>query len=92
MTDATAAQPHLSVPVSDRDHIRGGPTSAAVTILTYGDYECPYTRKAQQVIRDILAEHGDRVRHAYRHFPLNKIHPHAEQAAEGAADAAGQSG
>jgi formate-nitrite transporter family protein len=90
MTDPTTAPARLSVPVSERDHTRGGPPDAPVTIVTYGDYECPYTRKAQQVLGDIQREHGDRIRLAYRHFPLNKIHPHARQAAEAAEGAAAQ--
>lgn len=89
MTDPAVGQ-RLSVPISDRDHTRGGPAAAPVTILTYGDYECPYTRKTQHVLAEILAEHGDNVRVAYRHFPLHKIHPHAQQAAEAAEAAAAQ--
>jgi protein-disulfide isomerase len=81
----------LALPVSeDRDHIRG-PQNAPVTLLKYGDYECPYCGAAHKIVTALLARMGDDVRFVFRHFPLSTVHPHAEQAAE-AAEAAGAQG
>src|SRR5258708_6530738 len=82
--------PRLAVPVSERDHILG-PSTAPVTLVEYGDFECPYCREAHYVILDILTQVGDDLRYVFRNFPLVEIHPHAEQAAE-AAEAAGDQG
>jgi Na+/H+ antiporter NhaA len=77
----------LAVPVDPRrDHVRG-PAKAPVTLVEYGDFECPYCGLAEPVIREILADHGD-VRYVWRHLPLNDVHPHAQLAAEGAEAAA----
>jgi Na+/H+ antiporter NhaA len=65
----------------DRDHIRG-PESAPVTLVEYGDYECPYCGQAEVVIRELLEEFGDELRYVWRHLPLNDVHPHAQIAAE----------
>lgn len=65
-----------------RDHIRG-PDNAPVTLVEYGDFECPYCGKAERVIRELLAEHGD-VRYVWRHLPLNDVHPRAQLASEAA--------
>jgi Na+/H+ antiporter NhaA len=70
----------------ERDHIRG-PANAAVTIVEYGDFECPYCGQAEPLLRQLLREFGD-VRYVWRHLPLNDVHPNAELAAE-AAEAAG---
>ena len=70
------------------DHIRG-PLDAPVTVVEYGDFECPYCGRAEPAIRDLLAEHGD-VRYVWRHLPLNDVHPHAQVAAEAAEAAAYQ--
>jgi Na+/H+ antiporter NhaA len=79
----------LAVPVDDeRDHIRG-PAGAPVTVVDYGDIECPYCGQAEAVIRDLLADHGD-VRYVWRHLPLNDVHPNAQLAAEAAEAAAHQ--
>jgi protein-disulfide isomerase len=79
------------LPVSERrDHIVG-PRSAPVTLLEYGDYECPYCGQAHYVLQELMTQLGDRVRLAFRNFPLAEVHPHAEQAAE-AAEAAGAQG
>ena len=73
----------LAVPVNpDRDHIRG-PEEAPVTMVEYGDFECPYCGQAEPVVRELLADFGD-VRYVFRHLPLNDVHPHAQLAAEGA--------
>jgi Na+/H+ antiporter NhaA len=79
----------LGAPVDPaRDRIRG-PARALVTIVEYGDFECPYCGQAEPVIRDLLAGHGD-VRYVWRHLPLNDVHPHAQIAAEAAEAAADQ--
>jgi Na+/H+ antiporter NhaA len=73
-----------------RDHIRG-PDDAPVTLLEYGDYECPYCGQAEVVIRSLLDSFGDDLRYVWRHLPLNDVHPNAQMAAE-AAEAAGAQG
>jgi protein-disulfide isomerase len=73
-----------------RDHIRG-PVDAEVTLLEYGDFECPYCGRAERVVRELLAEFGDDLRYAWRHLPLNDVHLHAQLAAE-ASEAAGAQG
>jgi protein-disulfide isomerase len=79
----------LAVPVDPRrDHIRG-PAKAPVTVVEYGDFECPYCGQAEPVIREILADYGD-VRYVWRHLPLGDVHPHAQLAAEGSEAAAAQ--
>ena len=85
--DAAAA---LTQPVGKRDHIQG-PTDAAVTLVEYGDYECPHCGRAYPIVKAILRQMGPRLRFVYRNFPLRESHPHAEQAAE-AAEAAGAQG
>ena len=72
-----------------RDHARGG-GPAPVTLLVYGDYECPYTRMAYRAVQQVEGRLGDGLRFAFRHFPLVQIHPHAEPAAEAAEAAAAQ--
>ena len=85
----TQALVNLGAPVNPgRDHIRG-PDQAIVTIVEYGDFECPYCGQAEPVLRELLAGHGD-VRYVWRHLPLNDVHPHAQLAAEAAEAAAGQ--
>ena len=71
----------LKIPVSPDDHVRGR-NDAPATLVVYGDYECPYTRRALQAITRLEHRIGDRFRLVYRHFPLRAIHPHAEPAAE----------
>ncbi len=84
-------QTMLSMPVSkERDHIFGAP-DAAVTLVEYGDYECPHCQRAHFVLQMLMQQMGDRVRLVFRNFPLGQIHPHAEKAAE-AAEAAGAQG
>jgi Na+/H+ antiporter NhaA len=80
----------LEVPVdAERDHVRG-PDDAAVTLLEYGDLECPYCGQAERVIRELLSNFGGELRYAWRHLPLNDVHPHAQLAAEAAEAAAAQ--
>ena len=73
----------------ERDHIRGG-ENAPVTLVEYGDYECPYCGQAEVVIRELLESFGDDLRYVWRHLPLNDVHPHAEISAEAAEAAAAQ--
>jgi len=81
----------LTMPVAeDRDHIQG-PPNASVTLLEYGDYECPYCGAAYPIVKEVQARMGDRLRFVFRNFPITTSHPHAEQAAEAAEGAAGQS-
>jgi Na+/H+ antiporter NhaA len=79
----------LAEPVDpERDHVRG-PVDAPVTVLEYGDFECPYCGQAEPVLRELLREHGD-VAYVWRHLPLNDVHPNAQLAAEAAEAAAEQ--
>ena len=79
----------LAVPVDPRrDHVRG-PEQAPVTIVEYGDFECPYCGQAEPVVRELLRDFGD-LRYVWRHLPLNDVHPHAQLAAEAAEAAARQ--
>jgi protein-disulfide isomerase len=80
----------LRVPVTDRDHILG-PPRAELTMVEYGDYQCPYCRAASVVVRDVKHRFGAALRFVFRHFPLTEIHPLALTAAE-AAEAAGVQG
>jgi Na+/H+ antiporter NhaA len=72
-----------------RDHIRG-PHDAPVTLVEYGDFECPYCGQAEQVIRELLASLGGDVRYVWRHLPLNDVHPRAQLAAEASEAASAQ--
>ena len=83
-------QPVLTLPVSDRDHIRG-PAQAEVTLVEYGDYKCPHCRRACAELRSIQDILGERLRLVFRNFPLTTLHPEAQAAAE-AAEAAGAQG
>ena len=80
----------LKVPVGDRDHILG-PADAPLTLLEYGDFECPHCGRAHPIVASVLGQMGSSVRFVYRHFPLTQIHPHAEAAAE-MAEIAGERG
>ena len=73
----------LAVPVTKSDHIRG-PLNAPVTLLEYGDYECPYCGVAFPVVNRVLQHFGRSLRFVFRHFPLTQVHPNAEPAAEAA--------
>ena len=80
----------LTLPVTeDRDHIQG-PTEAAVTLVEYGDYECPYCGAAYPIIKEVQSRMGEGLRFVFRNFPIATSHPHAEQAAETAEAAAAQ--
>ena len=80
----------ISVPeVTAEDHVLG-PAAAAVTIIEYGDYECPFCRGAARDVHRLLDEYPGRIRLVFRNFPIPQLHPHAEQAAEAAEAAAAQ--
>jgi protein-disulfide isomerase len=90
VTPLQVSMGRLAQPVTDDDHVRG-PADAPVTLVEYGDYECPYCGAAYPVVEAVLAERAGVVRFGYRHFPLTNVHPHAEIAAE-SAEAAGAHG
>jgi protein-disulfide isomerase len=88
----TRWEPELVEPVDEsRDHIQG-PADAVVTLVQYGDYECPYCGEAYPIVKKMQAQMGERLRFVFRNFPISTSHPHAEQAAEAAeaADAQGR--
>ena len=72
-----------------RDHIRGS-EDAPVTLVEYGDYQCPYCGQAEVTIRELLDSFGDELRYVWRHLPLNDVHPNAQMAAEATEAAAAQ--
>jgi Na+/H+ antiporter NhaA len=72
----------------ERDHVRG-PMEAPVTMVEYGDFECPYCGRAEPVVRELLGDFGD-VRYVWRHLPLSDVHPNAQLAAEASEAAARQ--
>lgn len=79
----------LAVPVDpERDHIRG-PEDAPITLVEYGDLECPYCGRAESIVRELLVDFGD-LRYVWRHLPLSDVHPFAQLAAEAAEAAAAQ--
>jgi len=79
----------LTIPVGKRDHIIG-PEHAAITLVEYGDFQCPYCREAYPIVKQPRDQLGARLRFAFRNFPLTRIHPQAEHAAEAAEAAAAQ--
>jgi protein-disulfide isomerase len=86
------AEPIIDLAVEvdpERDHVRG-PEEALVTLVEYGDFECPYCGQAEPTVRELLADFGD-IRYVWRHLPLTDVHPNAQLAAE-AAEAAGRQG
>jgi Na+/H+ antiporter NhaA len=92
-TAGAAAAPlvDLADPVDPgRDHVRG-PADAPVTLVEYGDFECPYCGRAEPVVRQLLVDFGTDLRYVFRHLPLHDVHEHAQLAAE-AAEVAGAFG
>jgi protein-disulfide isomerase len=75
--------------ITDQDHVQGA-AAAPVTLVEYGDFECPYSREAVKTVQALQREFGDDLRFVFRHFPLAEKHPHAIQAAEAAEAAAAQ--
>ena len=80
----------LALPVGPRDHVVGTP-DAPVTVVEYGDYECPFCAQTNKLVSDLLSNEPGTLRYVFRHFPLAIAHPRAQQAAE-AAEAAGAQG
>ena len=82
----------LTIPVIGSDHMRGSANNnSPITLVEYGDYECPYTGMAYPIVKELLREFGnDKLRFVFRNFPLNEIHPHAQHAAEAAEASAAQ--
>jgi protein-disulfide isomerase len=80
----------LSVAVGASDHAQGAEDSP-VTLVEYGDYQCPYCADMHSMIQSIAAKMGNKLRFVFRHMPLNEVHPYAQYAAE-AAEAAGAQG
>jgi protein-disulfide isomerase len=81
---------HLTVPVGPRDHTSGA-ENAPLTLVEYGDFQCPHCRNAYPIVKKVQQQLGARLRFVFREFPLTQIHPEAEHAAE-AAEAAGAQG
>jgi|ERR1700676_3654929 protein-disulfide isomerase len=79
----------LKIPVSAADHIQG-PETAKVTLLEYGDYECPHCGRAYPIVKKVQKYFANRLRFVFRNFPLSEAHPHAESAAETAEFAGAQ--
>ena len=79
----------LTLPVGPRDHVRGA-ESAAVTLVEYGDFECPQCGAARPIVARVVDTFGDRLRFVFRHFPLTSSHPSAQHAAEEAEWASAQ--
>jgi protein-disulfide isomerase len=71
----------LKIPVTAQDHIQG-PDDAPVTLVEYGDYECPHCGRAYPIVKLVQKHFGRRLRFVFRNFPLTELHPHAESAAE----------
>jgi protein-disulfide isomerase len=90
-TYARSMRPLLTLPVTEgRDHIQG-PATAKVTLVEYGDYQCPHCLQAYPIMLDLQEHMGERMRLVFRNFPITTIHPDAQNAAE-AAEAAGAQG
>ena len=79
----------LTIPVGARDHAQG-PADAPVTLVEYGDYECPHCGRAYPIIKEVQRRLGSKLRFVFRNFPIGESHPHAEHAAEAAEGAAAQ--
>jgi protein-disulfide isomerase len=71
----------LKVPITAEDHVQG-PENAEVTLVEYGDYECPHCGRAYPIVQQVQEHFGKRLRFVFRNFPLSEMHPHAEAAAE----------
>jgi formate-nitrite transporter family protein len=80
----------LIPPVTGRDHSMG-PDDAPLTVVEYGDYQCPYCKAAHPILKEVRRMLGTRLRFVFRNFPLSQLHPEAQHAAE-AAEAAGAQG
>jgi len=83
------SSPKLAIAISEEDHAQG-PAEALITLVQYGDYECPYTRLSRHSVHQLQREFSESLRFVFRHFPLEDIHPHARAAAVAAEAAAKQ--
>jgi protein-disulfide isomerase len=72
---------HLAIPVGPDDHVRG-PADATLTVVEYGDYQCPYCAQAYTIVEKLSATFATSMRLVFRNLPLADVHPHAERAAE----------
>ena len=81
----------LKPPVNEHDHVQGDST-AAVTLVEYGDYECPHCGRAHPIVKRVQQRLGRGLRFVFRNFPLSEAHPHAEHAAEAAESVAAHGG
>lgn len=71
----------LKIPVTPDDHIRGN-IDAPITLIEYGDFQCPHCRSAEPIVKEIESHFGDQLRYVFRNFPLSEIHPYADAAAQ----------
>ena len=83
------SSPRLTMPVSERDHTQG-PADAPVTLVEYGDFQCPHCGRAFPIVEELLRKFAGRIRFVFRNFPLTEAHEFAEVAAEAAEAAAAQ--
>lgn len=90
-TPSKSAEGSPQIPVTEQDHIRGN-KSAAVTLIEFSDFQCPFCSRFHPSAAQALAEYGDQIRWVYRHFPLDQIHPNARPAAEASECLAEQKG
>jgi len=81
--------PRLKLPVGERDHIQGSP-EAKVTLVEFGDYQCPYCGEAYGIVKSVQEKYKEDLRFVFRNFPLTEVHPHAEVGAEIAEASAAQ--
>jgi protein-disulfide isomerase len=88
-SEGAMASAHLAIAVNEQDHTIG-PDAAPVTLVEYGDFECPHCGRGYPLIEGIRRYMGDKLRFVFRHFPLAEAHPHAQHAAEASEAAAAQ--
>ena len=79
----TVGSARLTLPVGDRDHVYGNP-DAPITLVEYGDFQCPECGQACPIVKEVRRDFGPRMRFVFRHFPLTNIHVDAQRAAEAA--------
>jgi Na+:H+ antiporter, NhaA family len=89
MSNQATESTRLDPPLSDRDHTQG-PPDAPFVLVEYGDFECPFCGDAFGTVKEVQRRLGERLLFAFRHFPLPRVHPHAQRAAEAAEAAAAQ--
>src|SRR6185436_15735596 len=80
---ANDALAHLTMPVGPRDHAQGT-IGSPVTLVEYGDYECPHCGRAYPIVKEVQRRLGSKLLFVFRNFPLSEAHPHAQHAAEAA--------